>query len=140
MKLVALVLAMLLVGCSLVLAEETSQANWNKDLGGFGNSLREKTSGHFHDYIDNDTIYQDDDDRNVEFGPGVNLILFEKDKTIVAPEGEKKAITVAKKLIPDVVTSENKYDFGNKEYKTYLVATYNIWEIFKKKPVEQPVE
>jgi hypothetical protein len=135
MKKVLLVLvAMLLVCAGVVLADETSQANWNNDLGRFGDRLRESTTGHSHAYDLPDL------DRNIEYGPGVDVIVYEKDGS--EPTGNKPVKFIKKFIVPDSVTSENRVDFGNKEYKTYLVATYHfnvvskIGNLFKKKVVE----
>lgn len=105
-------------------AEETSQAQWNKDLGSLGNNLREKATGHTHEYTDNDTIYQDNDvTPDYGYGAGVDLVVYESD-----PDR-----TGAKKLIPDAVEVQTKWDFANENGATYVVAKYNIWELLTKK-------
>ena len=121
------VIAVLLVLglCSFALADQTSEANWNNDLGRFGDRLRDATSGHSHAYDLPDL------DRNIEYGAGVDLIVFEKDTA--EPTGNKPVKFIKKYFTPDVITSENRVDFGNQEYKTYLVATYRLNDLWKKK-------
>jgi len=130
MKLMVALFAVLLA-IGIAFADETSPANWDKDLGSFGNNLREKTTGHSHDYVDNDTIYQDNDvTPDYEVGVGLDLVVYE-----AVPER-----TGAKKLIPDAVTVENKYDFANENGSVYVVAKYNLWELLKKKPKTEKTE
>jgi hypothetical protein len=62
-------------------------------------------------------IYQNK--ANYEYGAGLDVVLFEKQ------EG-------AKKVIPDAITLENKYDFGNQNGSSYLVVKYKLDDILKK--------
>lgn len=122
-----LIAAFLLFGCVTVHAEnsdsvtvlESSPANWDNDLGSFGDKLRDKTSGHSHTVIDNDTTYEPE----YEVGPGLDLVVFEADANR----------TGAKKAIPDSVEIQTKWDFANDNGSTYVVAKYNIWDLVTKK-------
>jgi hypothetical protein len=112
-----LIALLLVLGlCSFALAEETSQANWNNDLGKFGDCLREKATGHSHAYE------LPDADRNIAYGAGIDLIVYEG-------PAEKEGL---KKAIPDNVAIQTKYDFGNQEASGYLVATYKLNDLLKK--------
>ena len=52
-----------------------------------------------------------DVDRNIAYGVGLDLVLYENEN---------------KGFKPDAVTLQNKYDFGNKEASVYLVGTYKL--------------
>jgi hypothetical protein len=56
-------------------------------------------------------------------GIGVDLIVYEN----------KDNATLMQKIIPDTVTIQQKYDISNKNGSTYLVVSYNIWDMFQKK-------
>ena len=58
-----------------------------------------------------------DNDRNFAYGPGVDFVY---------EINAEKDTLVKKILIPDMITSENKYDAGNKEGSSYLVATWKF--------------
>jgi len=122
-RLLALLVFVAFLSVSFAFAGEptSSQADWNKDLG-WGNGLRDYTSGHDHAYQHHDPDY--------EGGIGVDLIVYKADEK---REGKKK-------LIPDVVTVENKYDFTNENGGTYVVATYDLSGLWQKKdePKEEP--
>lgn len=130
MKWFVLLLILGLAFFAIASAEETSQANWDNSLGTFGNNLRNYTSGHSHDYA------LADNDRNFAYGPGLDLIFFEKD--IKAPvEGNKVMKFVKKEIVPDLVKTESRVDFGNGEFTTYAVVTYNIFERYIKPKMEK---
>ena len=120
MKKLLVLVAMLVFVVSFAYAEETSPANWDNNLGSLGNYLRDKADGHTHDYTDNDTITRPD--QNYEYGVGIDVIIYESDPNR----------TKAKKLLPDAVEVQNKYDFGNQNFSTYVVAKYNLWKAIKK--------
>lgn len=123
MKVLVLLLAFVLV-CSFAVAEETSPAIWDNSLGTIGNKVRECTSGHIHDYTDNDTIYQDNDvTPDFAYGAGVDLVVYESN-----PDR-----TGIQKFIPDSVEVQGKYDFANENGSTFVVARYNIWKLLTKK-------
>lgn len=58
-----------------------------------------------------------DYDRNFAYGPGVNLVY---------ELPVEKNTLVKKILVPDLITSENKWDNGNKEGSSYLVMTWKF--------------
>lgn len=100
------VLALILVP---VFAETTSQANWDKGLGECGNKIRDYVVGHDHDYEQYEPEYQ--------AGVGLDLVVF-KDRKDQA-------------LVPDEITIENKWDFANEQGSVYVVAKYdlsNLWQ------------
>ena len=120
MKLLALIVAILLVA-GVAYAEDTSGATYtgNSDCKGCTNLaefLNEQDCiDHSHQYEKEETDYA--------LGVGVDLVVYQAD-----PER-----TGAKKLIPDAVEVQNKYDFANENGSTYVVAKYNIWDLFQKK-------
>lgn len=113
-KKVLLLISIFVIATVPLFAEGTSQANWNKDLGKCGNSIRNYVAGHNHDYEQYTPDYG--------AGIGVDLIVYEGEE---GREGLKKAI-------PDTVTIQQKFDIANENGSTYLVASYNIWDLFKK--------
>ena len=109
--------------CAVAFAEETSGATYTSPNGevpqGFIDYINEQECiDHTHQYQQNDPDY--------ELGVGVDLVVYEADP--------KR--TGAKKLIPDNVEVQNKYDFSNENGSTYVVAQYNIWDLFAKKKAE----
>lgn len=105
-----LIIAVLALFVVPAFADDTSQANWNNDLGKCGNKCREYIAGHNHQYDQYDPQY--------EAGIGLDLIVF-KDRKDQA-------------LVPDVVTIENKWDFNNEEGAVYVVATYDLSNLWQK--------
>ena len=102
----------LLIAVAFVLpafADDTSQADWNKNLGG-ANGIREYVAGHNHSYEEYDPEY--------EAGIGVDLIIFRD-------QGDRA-------LVPDVVTVENKWDFSNENGAVYVVASYDLSSLWQK--------
>lgn len=71
--------------------------------------------------VENDAEYQ--------AGVGVDLTVFKA----AMPITERKGI---RKLIPDTVIAQNKWDFVNQNGGTYLVASYDVFELLKKKKTE----
>lgn len=124
MKLVALVVALMLC-VGIAYAEQTSGPTYSGRAEGIVDFLNEVNDRnivtHDHEYTDKDTPKECD--ANIEYGAGVDLVVYQADP---AREG-------AKKMIPDEVTVQNKYDFGNQNFSSYVVAKYNIWELLKKK-------
>lgn len=112
MRSVFVLFALLLV-TGLCYAETTGGADYNTDLGCF-NDVRDYVAGHDHEYSQYTPDY--------EAGIGVDLVVYEAD-------AERTGL---KKAIPDVVTVEQKYDIANDNGSTYVVATYNLWDLFKK--------
>jgi len=105
-----ILMAVAIVGCQAQDAEagETSQAQWNNDLGKCGNACREYLAGHNHKV----------DEADYEGGVGLDLVVFVDEKE--------------KDLVPDEVVIETKWDFSNQNGSSYVVAKYNLWNLFKK--------
>ncbi len=97
------VLALLLMPIGIMAEDTTDGANWNTNMG----VLFNPTIGHDHDY----TKYEP----QFEAGVGLDLTIYEN-------EGQG--------LAPNEVTIESKYDFGNENGSVYLVAKYNVWDMF----------
>lgn len=101
-------------------AADTSGATYySPNDSGFGNWLSDLANDqecidHNHKYVDRDTVY----DKSYELGAGLDLIVYQAE-----PD--------ANPVIPDEVTVESKWDFNNQEGSTYVVAKYNIFELFK---------
>jgi len=109
MKRLCLMVTMLFLA-SFAYAENTGNPDYTGNPGPFRRWLN-----HTHHYEQSEPDYA--------LGVGLNIGLYKAD-----PEREG-----AKKAIPDLVTVENKYDFVNENGGSYLVATYNIFDMFKKK-------
>ena len=118
MKTLIILLLALAVALPMAMADQpqdTSQAQWNKDLGPCGNRIRECLLGHDHAYQRYTPDYQ--------AGVGVDLIVFK--------HKQEEKDSLLKKLMPNRVTVEQKYDIANDVHSTFLVSTYDLYDLWQ---------
>ena len=101
MRRLLLVALALVIFASVAVAGETSNSSWRNSL--INNDPLSQHTHYYRDY-----------ERNLEYGAGLDVVLFETPNELFA------------------VSAENRYDFGNSEYSGYLVGTVKIGELFKK--------
>ena len=126
MRVIVLVLVSVFTLTGLLLAETTSNPTYtgrSTSLVNMENMLvRENCVTHTHQYTDNDTI-ADSNKNNFAYGAGLDLVVYES-------KPGRKGI---KKALPNEVTIEGRYDVANQNGSAYLVAKYNLFDLFKKK-------
>ena len=113
-KIMAIAIAILLISGVMAMAETTTGANWNEDLG-WANDLRDYVAGHDHGYTDRYNDYE----RNNPIGLGLDVIVYEFDG-------------VFQQYGLDTVEVQQKFDFNNTEYSVYGVVKVNAWRPLKK--------
>ena len=110
---IVLLLAVMLVACSVAVAETTSDGNYYTNP--TADYWLNKCIPHNHQYVDTDTIYEP----KTQLGIGVDVTVYEF-------EGSPYSWGL------ESIEVQNKYDFNNTEYSMYGVVQVNAWRPLKK--------